>query len=421
MQAVFVGLMTTLGFALLAPRNIWVEHTPFNHFALLAQSWSEGHLHLSGNPPGYAGGNDFALADGKWYVVFPGFPALLIWPWVLLSGGVESVLDGAFFVLLSGLAPAGLCLLLHRARQATKVALSDEAILIWSLLYAFGSVYCFTAVQGTVWFAAHVVAAAAVVFFLWSSVEVSHPLLAGIFLASATATRTHLLAFGIFYVFEVYRVMARERVEREDYVARAANRLFWFGLPVAITAAALAYLNYVRFGSVAEFGYRYLTVAWQARMEKWGLFDYHYLGRNLGIALTSLPYIPHGKSAVPFQVNGHGLALWVTSPFYLWLLWPRQQTFLHRAVCWTLPLAMLPSLLYQNSGWLQFGQRFSNDYAPLLFVLLALGGYTWSRLFKVACIGAIVVNVFGALTFGRAEFRDYYYIEPSQRVIYQPD
>ena len=30
-------------------------------------------------------------------------------------------------------------------------------------------------------------------------------------------------------------------------------------------------------------------------------------------------------------------------------------------------------LFYQNTGWRQFGYRFSNDYAPLLFVLLAIG------------------------------------------------
>jgi hypothetical protein len=421
LQAIFVGVLTTLVFALLAPRSVWSEHTPFNHFALLAQAWSEGHWHLSGEPPAYAGGNDFALANGRWYVTFPSFPALLIWPWVALAGGAEAVPDGAFFVLLSGLAPAGLCLLLHRARQATNANISDEAILGWSLLYAFGSVYCFTAVQGTVWFAAHVVAAAATVFFLFASVEARRPLLAGLFLSAAMATRTHLVLLGLFFAMEAYRMFARERGEHEDYLARARKRLIWFGLPVAATALWLAYHNAVRFGSVTEFGYRYLAVAWQARIEKWGLFGFHYLGRNLGILLTSLPYVPAGPSDVPFQINGHGLALWLTSPFYLWLLWPRRKTALHRSIYLALPLAMLPSLLYQNSGWLQFGQRFSNDYAPLLFLLLALSGYAWSRWLKAVCIGAVVVNLFGAITFGRAEWSRYYYIERTQRVIYQPD
>ena len=34
----------------------------------------------------------------------------------------------------------------------------------------------------------------------------------------------------------------------------------------------------------------------------------------------------------------------------------------------------LPTLFYQNTGWVQFGPRFSLDYLPLLFVLVALSG-----------------------------------------------
>jgi hypothetical protein len=30
-------------------------------------------------------------------------------------------------------------------------------------------------------------------------------------------------------------------------------------------------------------------------------------------------------------------------------------------------------LLYQNSGWVQFGYRFATDYMIVLFVLIALG------------------------------------------------
>ena len=76
------------------------------------------------------------------------------------------------------------------------------------------------------------------------------------------------------------------------------------------------------FDNPFEFGHRYLSIHRRARIDRWGLFSYHYLARNLGIALTSLPYL--GTPNAPFQVNGHGLALWVTSPFYLWALWPRR-------------------------------------------------------------------------------------------------
>ena len=37
-------------------------------------------------------------------------------------------------------------------------------------------------------------------------------------------------------------------------------------------------------------------------------------------------------------------------------------------------LTALPSLLYQNSGYIQFGYRFSLDYFVFLVLLIAIGG-----------------------------------------------
>ena len=93
----------------------------------------------------------------RWFIVFPGFPAVLLLPVVWVLGGAEHVADGAVFLLLAGLAPSGLYLTLHRIQRAKITELSPAAMLVWPVLYAIGSVYFFTAVQGTVWFAAHVI------------------------------------------------------------------------------------------------------------------------------------------------------------------------------------------------------------------------------------------------------------------------
>jgi hypothetical protein len=77
--------------------------------------------------------------------------------------------------------------------------------------------------------------------------------------------------------------------------------------------------------------------------------------------------------------------------------------------------------LYQNSGWLQFGPRFSNDYAPWLFALLALGAQRIGLAFHALAGFGVIVNLFGALTFQRQDWNRYYYVEPTQRVIYEPD
>jgi hypothetical protein len=192
-------------------------------------------------------------------------------------------------------------------------------------------------------------------------------------------------------------------------------------VPVVLALAFAALHNRARFGSAGEFGYRFLTVAWAARMEKWGLFSFHYLGRNLGVLLTSLPFHhPNGQPA-PFQINGHGLALWLTTPMYLWLLWPRLRAAPSLALWLTALAVAVPTLFYQNTGWLQYGYRFSNDYAPFLFALLAVGGRRFGPGFVGACAFAIVVNGFGALTFQRAGFSRFYFVDPTQKILHQPD
>jgi hypothetical protein len=413
--------------AFAAPETLAV-HTPYNHFALQADAWLAGRLDLGGPPPSYAGNNDFSRFDGKWYVPFPPFPALLILPLVWLAGSAEHVADGRFFLLLSGIAPAGLFLSLEKLSRLGRSARSQRENATLALLFAFGTVYFFSAVQGTVWYAAHVVAAGLAALYLLFALEAQRPLLAGTMLALGFATRTPLLFAAPLFVFELARVCFPDGMSLATSPGAAlaaldrrrfAKELAWFALPVAVVLGITFALNAARFGDPFEVGYRYLEVVWRARIEKWGLFSFHYLGRNLAVVLTSLPWL--GEANAPFRVTGHGLALWVTTPFYFWLLWPKRTRAPHLALAVTAALVALPSLFYQNSGWVQFGYRFSNDYAVFLFALFAVGGRRTGAAFAVLGAWAIVVNAFGAATFNRAEGAPYYVIERTQRVIFEPD
>jgi len=196
-----------------------------------------------------------------------------------------------------------------------------------------------------------------------------------------------------------------------------------FALPIAAVVALTLWHNQARFGDPFEVGYRYLSVVWQKRIEKWGLFDYHYLPRNLGVILANLPWLPAKAeaAAAPFQINAHGLALWFTTPAFFWLLWPKHKTTPHWALWITVALVALPSLFYQNTGWIQFGYRFSNDYAVFLFALLALGGHKLRGLFAVMAVWAIAINAFGAYSFGRPGMAAYYFVDATQKIIFQPD
>jgi len=81
----------------------------------------------------------------------------------------------------------------------------------------------------------------------------------------------------------------------------------------------------------------------------------------------------------------------------------------------------VPALFYQNTGWMQFGYRFSNDYAVFLFAALALSGRRLSPTFWALTLLAVAINAFGAITFDRPGFERYYFSQPTQDALYQPD
>jgi hypothetical protein len=418
--------LTTLIYVVFAAPATLRAHTPYNHFALQASAWLHGRLDLGEAPPSYAGGNDFAHFEGKWFIPFPPLPALLILPAVLVAGSADAVADGRFFLLLAGIAPAALFLALEKLRADGRAERSERDSALVALLFAFGSVYFFSAEQGTVWFAAHVVGTSLAALYLLSALGAERPVVSGLLLGLAFAARSPLLFAAPLFVLELARrclpddgvpLGPRAALNALDRV-RFARGLAWFALPVAVVLVLTLVHNGLRFGDPFEVGYRYLTVVWRTRIERWGLFNYHYLARNLGVMLTSLPWLgaPGG-----FRISGHGLALWLTTPAYVWLLWPRVTRAPHWALVLTAASVAIPTLFYQNSGWLQFGYRFSNDYAVFLFALLFVGGRRFGALFCALGAFAIVLNAYGALTFGRPLGESVYVIEGSQRVLYEPD
>lgn len=276
-------------------------------------------------------------------------------------------------------------------------SVSDDLWLTAAL--AFGTVLYFAAVQGRVWFTAHVVGVVLALGYAWASIEARRPILAGICLGLAAVTRTPMAFMFPLFLLECLRMhpLAPGTDDRKAWLRRIARPALAFAAPVVVIAIAAAAYNVVRFGEPAEFGHSYLHVRQQAQMEQYGLFDYRYLARNLAVAFTLLPELPEKG---PFaQVSGHGLAIWVTTPAFLLLLWPRARPALHRALWITVALVAIPTFFYQNSGWVQFGYRFSLDYTVFLILLLAVGGrpFGWGTRALVGL--GIVINLFGAWSF----------------------
>ena len=445
--ALYLACTTT--FAMVAGPARLGEHTAYNHYALLADAWLHGSQALAHGPPHYAGNNDFASFEGKTYISFPPFPAVLMVPFVALSGRAATFRVGQFVVWLCGLAPALMFLVLEKLRRTGRSKRSEQDDVLLAVLFAVGTVYFFTAVEGTVWFAALTVNVVLMALYALFALDAERPALAGLMLGLVFATRVTPILAAPLFAFEAIRVSCAEGLPSEGSFAdrlratwrrldtRAlASRYVAFAVPIVLVFALCSWTNYTRFHTLnpSDFGHEHLTVAWRSRMEKWGVVDYHYLAKNLGVMLTILPWLPARGTAVswwtassstsaPFQINEHGLALWFTVPLYFWLFRPRSRGFLHDVLLLAIAGPALADLLYQNTGWRQFSYRFSNDYAVMLFMLLAIGGRPFGKLFHAAAAWGIVVNLFGAITFDRNDVRfdRFYFRDGSQAIVYQPD
>jgi hypothetical protein len=411
--------------------------TQNNHFVHLADSFLAGQLSVIGNRP--PGDNDWALYNGTWYVTFPPFPALVILPAVAIWG--TATRDALFWAICAGLAPSFLFVLLRRLSERGDSARSTRENLLLTGLFAFGTVYFFVAVQGTVWFAAHVVASSLIVLFLLCSLDAEHPLLAGAALGALWTTRPPTLLIAPIFLIEVLRryrkpgraaestgsalgftydahpLLQALRWVRGAELAPVLRALALFAAPALVALGIQLWLNAARFDDPFSTGYEYLQIRWKTRIEEWGLFNYHYFSKNLAVFLASLPWFY--EAAPHVKISLHGLALWFTTPNLFWLLWPARVDARMVGLYGSALLIALLDLCYQNSGWIQFGYRFALDYMPLLFMLLALGGRRFGPVFVMCTLFAVTVNTFGALTFERA-WR-FYDDDRSQNRLFQPD
>jgi len=348
------------------------------------------------------GGRPSKPCDDKvFHVSFPPFPAVVFLPFTALFGYwtndvILTVLFAAGNVLL-------LFLLLEVLRTRGLSSRTQRENLVFALLFAFGTSHFFSSIRGEVWFTGLVMGVTVHTLFLLAALETRHPALAGLLLACGFLTRTPLLfGGGVFFALQLLFPEGR-------WWGHGTRETFKRGLLFAATflplfALGLVY-NQVRFGSPMEFGHTYIQDGMRPAIRDAGLLSFEFLNRNLAAAFTNFPRF---SLEAPFlKVSRHGIGLLWSTPF-LWLLFRmKRRDGLTLSLLAATVAAAVPILLYQNTGWSQFTFRFSLDVTPYLLVLLALDKRPFDRLFWALVIVAVIVQTFGAVTFGR--FDGFYY------------
>lgn len=390
------------------------------HFIYQAQSWLDGRLDV--DPQVLPNLEDWAcvrLVEGqkvrcegrplrtdRWFVSFPSFPAVVMLPFVALHGYQFN--DTSFGVFVGALAVALFYSLLRFLAQEGETERNRNDNVVLSLVLAFGTLFFYCAIRGEVWFSAQVMGVALTCLYVRNAVKARRPLLAGLFFSMAVLTRTPLVFAGLFFVLEAL-CPGPDRLAQLKALPTtwkpALRKLGLFGLgagPLALLAAAY---NVYRFGKPGEFGHSYFfNNRVNADIDRFGLFNLEYLSRNLQAAFFKLPQV--SLSPPRLSYDPHGLTLLLTLPLLVFLFFPRTRPRMHWPLWLTVAACALPGLVYQNTGYMQFGFRFSLDYTPYLLLLFAVGGWSLRNRAVVAVLAlGVLVNFWGAVAFrGYTEF-----------------
>jgi hypothetical protein len=363
------------------------------YFDQLSDAFLHGRLYLA-NP---LATDDLTQYAGRWYVPFPPLPALLLLPWVAVAGLAR--VNTVLFCALIGGVNVALAFLLARAlarRGWSQLGMADS---LWLAgLLGLGSVHWYMATLGSVWFVGQVCTLAFILLAAWLAAETGHPLAAGAALAAAMLGRpTVALCYPL--LLAIGGQIAADQTGGHN--RRAWLRwAIWSAVPPLFVGALLLAYNQARFGSPLDFGYMAENVSPELRgdLRIYGQFNLHYLPHNLWAMLLAGPrWDPARREIVP---TVDGMSLLLTTPALLYLFRPARGSALALGAWLAIGLVLVPLLTYYNTGWWQFGYRFSLDFMTPVLVLLAIGAgprLGW-RMRALIAIGALV-NAWGCWWF----------------------
>jgi hypothetical protein len=332
--------------------------TSFDYFGRLAEALLDGRWWLTEVPAHFS--ELVPCGAGRFCVAYPPMPAVFALPLVPVFGSATAQ---TFASAIAGGLSAAPTYLLMRALDVPRVV----ATLVTVFALA-GTTLLFTASTGDAWFFAHAVAvllaslAALVAVRGWPAWTI------GALIGAAALARFPVALALPARAFIVWRVRGGSLVTT---MALAFAGAFPFAL------VELGY-NVLRWGTVAEAGYGYLTDV-DNPVVPYGLFSPRYLPDHLYAILLRPPEL--GDPPFVLRPSRFGLSMLLLSPAFLFLI-PAARKL--RALPAFAPLliagalALLPDLFHGGVGARQLGYRFSLDAQPFILPLVALGASWWN-------------------------------------------
>jgi hypothetical protein len=365
------------------------RHDFYDHFVWQADAFLHGRAEIAYPVSEGAHRNDYfqdvlPVAPDRAQIPFPPLPAIILLPFVATWGLAT---NGAAVAAAIGAVNVALCWLMLLG-----VTTRRSAALLGTLFYAFGSVAWYAAMLGTTWFLAHVVASSFLFIAIAIAVRadgqrgaVGRQLAAGLALGLAATARLTTVFGAPFFVFVG---------GGGSWLRRAVSA----GIGALVPVLLLLGYNLLTTGALLHPAYDHLyEVEYRPRPElvntDWAIEDPRYIPQNAAIMLLQPPRTPLlddpacaeaalgaasllDRECPLLQPDPIGMSILLTSPAYLlmipvlWREWRRRVVAgAALAVLW---IALI-DLMHFSQGWVQFGYRFSNDFAPFAVILVTIG------------------------------------------------
>lgn len=358
---------------------------PFAYYHQQAQVWLRGHWDMIFPPTRH----DLTRYNGDWYLPFPPLPALLLLPWVWAEGMLE--VDTILFSLGVGAVNVTAVFFFLNALKDRGIGTLNQTRILWlTVLFGIGSVHWYMVLQGTVWFLAQLCAIPFVTVAAWGAAKRKSGWFVGAMLGIAMLSRPHLILLTPFYI-----------------------GLFWEGdwdelkgwglsavIPLTLSIASLLAYNYVRFDALFDFGYLTQNVdkALRDDLATYGQFNMIFIWKNLKFMLFALPKT--NLELTNPNPNLQGLSIFFTTPALLFLVAAFKRNWMSIGAWLSIGLVSIPLITYYNTGWWQFGYRFSLDFMiPILLLLVVSTANKKQLLFRLLVIASVCINALGAYWF----------------------
>ncbi len=365
---------------------LW-EHNTYNTYALQANSWRQGRLDLGENYSWL----ELAEYNEKIYCSFPPFPSYVLFPFTFIFG--SNTPDGFILLFFDIMAVVFLY------KIAITLKLSPKASALSALFFSVCTNMTFVYFVPSVWFFAQTLgyslAAAAIYFALvgkggWS-----------LFFWSCGVGCRPMQALFLPVLLLILFQKEKEKHPGEKWYKIILNKVWW-GIPALVMAISYMTLNYARFGNVAEFGHNYLPEFVYEHKQ----FSVDYIAKNFKMLMNLPEFTEEGRMIIDHFGNLN--FLWVNPPVLVTMLGvglacirrEKKETLFGVITLFLSAAYLVVTMMHATMGGWHFGNRYTNDILPWLFVSFVMILSKHIRLIKWQipfAIWGILFNVAGTV------------------------